>query len=164
MIRQASTDDASRLAEFGRRVFAETFGPRNTPENMSAYLASAFGETKQRSEIGDPDGITLVSEDGSLNGYAQLRLTRVPKCVPDRGAIELIRFYVDASQQGRGLAHELMTATLAAAAERASSVWLGVWEHNARAIAFYSKWHFVDVGSHVFMLGADEQTDRIMWR
>ena len=43
-------------------------------------------------------------------------------------------------------------------------MWLGVWERNARAIAFYAKWGFIDIGDHVFMLGSDRQTDRIMWR
>jgi ribosomal protein S18 acetylase RimI-like enzyme len=84
--------------------------------------------------------------------------------VPDRHAIELVRFYVDAALQGRGLAHTLMQAALSAAAQRARTMWLGVWERNARAIAFYAKWGFIDIGDHVFMLGSDRQTDRIMWR
>jgi ribosomal protein S18 acetylase RimI-like enzyme len=54
-----------------------------------------------------------------------------------------------------------------AAAEEArvqggETVWLGVWEHNPRAIAFYAKCGFADVGSHVFMIGTDAQTDRLM--
>ena len=43
-------------------------------------------------------------------------------------------------------------------------VWLGVWERNARAIAFYARWGFIDVGAQPFQLGADRQTDRIMAR
>jgi GNAT superfamily N-acetyltransferase len=42
--------------------------------------------------------------------------------------------------------------------------WLGVWERNPRANAFYRKVGFTDVGSHVFMVGTDPQTDRIMVR
>ena len=44
----------------------------------------------------------------------------------------------------------------------ARHLWLGVWEHNPRAIRFYAKCGFVDVGSHDFVLGADRQTDRVM--
>jgi ribosomal protein S18 acetylase RimI-like enzyme len=43
-------------------------------------------------------------------------------------------------------------------------VYLGVWEHNPRAIAFYRKWGFEKVGEHVFLLGDDEQTDWLMLR
>ena len=44
------------------------------------------------------------------------------------------------------------------------TIWLGVWERNERAKAFYHKNCFMDVGSHVFMLGTDAQTDRILVR
>jgi len=88
----------------------------------------------------------------------------VPDCVSDRSAIELVRFYVDRSLHGSGVARTLMNAVDAAAASRARTIWLGVWEHNPRAIAFYLKCGFVDVGSHPFQLGRDLQTDRIMSR
>ncbi len=38
-------------------------------------------------------------------------------------------------------------------------IWLGVWERNPRAIAFYVKSGYVQVGSHVFTVGSDSQTD-----
>ena len=41
-------------------------------------------------------------------------------------------------------------------------IWLGVWERNARALAFYRKKGFVEVGSHVFMVGSDPQTDLVL--
>jgi ribosomal protein S18 acetylase RimI-like enzyme len=43
-------------------------------------------------------------------------------------------------------------------------LWLGVWEHNARAQAFYRNWNFTDIGTHVFQLGDDPQTDILMQR
>ncbi|HEX7807692.1 MAG TPA: GNAT family N-acetyltransferase, partial [Thermoanaerobaculia bacterium] len=44
------------------------------------------------------------------------------------------------------------------------SVWLGVWEHNPRAIAFYEKCGFRITGKHPFLLGSDLQTDLVMTR
>jgi ribosomal protein S18 acetylase RimI-like enzyme len=41
-------------------------------------------------------------------------------------------------------------------------VWLGVWEHNPRAIAFYKKYGFISVGEHPFPLGGDLQRDIVM--
>ena len=43
-------------------------------------------------------------------------------------------------------------------------IWLGVWEHNPRAIAFYHKWGFKQVGTQTFHLGDDLQTDWVMAR
>jgi ribosomal protein S18 acetylase RimI-like enzyme len=43
-------------------------------------------------------------------------------------------------------------------------VWLAVWEHNARAIRFYEKHGFTQVGEQPFTLGRDVQTDWLMSR
>jgi ribosomal protein S18 acetylase RimI-like enzyme len=43
-------------------------------------------------------------------------------------------------------------------------LWLGVWEHNLRAIGFYRKRGFVQCGAQPFLLGTDLQTDWIMNR
>jgi GNAT superfamily N-acetyltransferase len=164
-IRAAVTVDADRLSQFGRRMFEKTFASQNTPENMRVYLASTFSEVRQLEELDDPATITILAEDGGvLVGYAQLHADEPPSCVPDRRAIELVRFYVDRALHGSGVAHTLMRATLQAASPRAQTVWLGVWERNARAIAFYTKWNFVDVGEQVFVLGSDRQIDRVLWR
>ncbi len=44
----------------------------------------------------------------------------------------------------------------------AKTLWLGVWERNDRAHAFYEKCGFADVGEHIFLFGTDPQTDRVM--
>jgi ribosomal protein S18 acetylase RimI-like enzyme len=164
-IRPATVADAARLSEFACRTFHETFAARNRPEDMAAYLSGAFSVAKQLAEIEDLDTITLLVEDNAvLVGYAQLRRGEAPACVPDSNTIELVRFYVDRARHGRGIAQTLMQAVMTAAIRKAESIWLGVWEHNQRAIRFYEKCGFVDVGSHVFYLGADPQTDRIMRR
>jgi diamine N-acetyltransferase len=146
-------------------MFEETFAAQNTREDMRVYLASAFNNARQSEELEDPNWITLLIENGpTLLGYAQLHVGEPPGCVPDRHAIELARFYVDRPYHGRGVAHTLMRAVLQAASPRSQTVWLGVWERNARAIAFYAKWGFVDVGQQLFVLGRDRQTDRVLWR
>ena len=75
-------------------------------------------------------------------------------------AVELQRFYLNRSAQGKGLAAPLMHAAREAArALGGVDLWLGVWERNPRAIAFYVKSGYVQVGSHVFTVGGDHQTD-----
>jgi ribosomal protein S18 acetylase RimI-like enzyme len=75
----------------------------------------------------------------------------------------LWRFYVDFAFHGQGVAQALMTAVEDAARARgASTLWLGVWESNVRAQAFYRKQGFTVVGSQIFILGSDPQRDLIM--
>ena len=163
-IRPATHADAGALASFGARTFRETFGPDNRPEDIAVYVAEAYSEARQRAEIGDPGRTTLIAEspDGIV-AFAQIRTGDTPGCVSGSLPIELLRFYVDRAWHGRGLARTLMAAIVAAAVARgARTLWLGVWEHNRRAIAFYFKYGFRDVGSHEFVLGTDRQIDRIM--
>jgi ribosomal protein S18 acetylase RimI-like enzyme len=159
IIRRATRDDASALGELGAKTFSDAFADRNRPEDIESYLARTYGETHQREEIGDPSIVTLLADEGGrLAGFAQLRIAAT-----EHGDGEVARFYVDREHHGRGLAQQLMQAVLEAARERGcSTVWLGVWEHNARAIRFYEKCGFRDVGSHPFLLGSDLQTDRLM--
>ena len=73
-IRPAQPSDAAALAEFGERIFRETFAPDNRPEDLDAYLASAFSPEIQGREIVDPELETLVIEhEARLIGYAQLK-------------------------------------------------------------------------------------------
>ena len=101
---------------------------------------------------------------GALAAYVQLRPGAPPEGAAP-GPIELWRFYVDAAHHGRGLAQRLMAAAFEAAATRgATTMWLGVWERNFRAQAFYRKFGFVEIGRHTFTLGRDRQTDLLMAR
>ncbi len=77
--------------------------------------------------------------------------------------VELARFYVDRPWHGRGLAQRLMAAVVDAAIQLGGqTLWLGVWEQNPRAIAFYAKSGFLDAGSTDFFVGPDRQTDRVL--
>lgn len=159
LIRRAFPSDAAALAELGRRTFLDAFASANKPEDIDAYVTRTYGETQQRAEIEHPDGVTLVIEDdGRLIAYAQLR-----RASSEHGEVELARFYVDQGHHGKGVARTLMDASIDAARDLgATQYWLGVWEHNPRAIRFYEKCGFRDVGSHPFLLGSDLQTDRLM--
>jgi diamine N-acetyltransferase len=164
-LRRAEPADAGTLAEFAARVFAETFGPDNRPEDMTVHLADRFGLRQQTEEILNPAVVTLlVEEEGRLIAFTQVTTLHIPPpCVTGKAPVEIGRFYVDRPWQGRGLAQRLMTAALDAARDLGGrTVWLAVWEHNPRAIAFYEKQGFRDVGSQPFRLGADLQTDRVM--
>ena len=163
-LRAAVATDAEALAGFAERTFRDTFGPHNRAEDMDDYCRSAFTVESQRSELDDPARqVLLLERAGELAGYSMLWAGPVPGCVTGSDPIELLRFYIDGTWHGRGLAAELMGATIAAAGRRgARTVFLAVWERNLRAIAFYAKHGFREVGSRAFMLGSDLQTDRIM--
>jgi len=163
-IRPGTIEDAAALAAFAARTFAETFADDNSAADMQAHLSHTYGVDQQTAELTSPAVITLLAEaDGRLVGYAQVRRAPAPPCVQPPNAIELHRFYVDTPAHGTGVAQRLMDAVFDAARIAGDGhLWLGVWERNARALRFYAKCGFVDVGSHDFLLGTDRQTDRVM--
>ncbi|HEX4935030.1 MAG TPA: GNAT family N-acetyltransferase [Gemmatimonadaceae bacterium] len=165
-IRRATDEDAERLADFARRTFVETFGPDNTPHDMALHVAKSFGADIQRREIGDPATVTLLAElNSTLVGFAQVRRDTPPPCVTGPVPVELQRFYVDRPFHGRGIAAALMHSVDQVARDLGGrTLWLGVWERNPRAIAFYAKCGFVDVGEHAFVFGTEKQSDRVMAR
>lgn len=163
-IRRGVASDAAMLAVFAARTFSDTFAADNRLEDLQSHLAASYGVAQQTKELVDPNVITLLAiSRGVLVAYAQIRRKLPPACVTQDQAAELHRFYVDRQAHGSGIARVLMSEVHRAAHELGGRhVWLGVWERNARAIAFYKKTGFVDVGSHDFYVGSDRQTDRVL--
>jgi diamine N-acetyltransferase len=163
-LRRGTPADAAALADLAARTFRETFESDNSPEDMAAHLALAYGVPQQTGELSDPAYITLLLEDEAhLAAFAQVRQNETPACIPEGPAVELYRFYVDRPFHGQGLAQRLMTAVRETARDLGAHIlWLGVWENNSRAIRFYTKCGFRDVGAQIFVVGSDPQTDRIM--
>lgn len=165
-IRPGKPADAGRLADLAASTFRETYAVQNRPEDMALHVSRAYGLSQQEAELASPEMTTLLAEvDAQLTGYAQLRVSAAPDCVMGDTPLEVWRFYVASPWHGRGIARALMASVeLEARVREFSTLWLGVWERNERAKAFYRKCGFADVGSQVFVLGTDAQTDRIMVR
>jgi ribosomal protein S18 acetylase RimI-like enzyme len=165
-IRRGSIADAKLLADLGAETFAETFGEDNTAEDMAIYLADSFSVEKLTAELTDPLSIFLVAEvDGNASGYAKISSGGAPPGVVGEKSIELVRIYVSQQWLGRGVGQALMQRCLDEAREMGfQTIWLGVWERNERAQAFYRKWNFREVGEHIFQLGSDQQRDLVMQR
>jgi ribosomal protein S18 acetylase RimI-like enzyme len=163
-LRRAAADDAPSLAVLAERTFRDAFAARNSPENMDLHCAKVFSPEIQRREIEDPGLVTTIAEAEHLMiGFSQLRLRHAHPAVVATCPAELSRIYVIAEWHGRGVAQDLMQDAVATARREGCDVlWLGVWEHNPKAMAFYRKFGLEVVGTHAFMLGHDRQRDLVM--
>lgn len=165
-IRRAQVTDAGALARLAEATFRDTFAYANTSQDMDDYCKANYSAELQAAQIADPGLITLVCGlPDLLTAFAQLKPGSQHPQVAGRAAGEIQRLYLDCSQHGTGLAQTLMAACQTALqAAGCEVIWLGVWEHNARAIAFYEKCGFNAVGETTFMLGQDRQRDIVMAR
>lgn len=165
-IRRAHPGDTAALSALAERTFRDTFAAYNAPEDMDTHCRSNYTPRIFADEIAAPHIVTLVAEHaGNLTAYAQLRWTEAPACVTGVRPAEIGRLYVDVPWHGHGIAQAL-TARMVddAIAGGADRLWLGVWESNHRALAYYRKIGFVPVGRHVFMVGPDPQNDLLLAR
>lgn len=152
------------LSKLGAKTFFDTFAKDNTPENMALHLKTSFSPEMQLQELSAPGNIFLIAEIEKVAvGFAHLIIDSRDDSLSGKKPLEIRRIYASQEFIGKGIGKELMRASIQEAKRQGcDSLWLGVWEKNPRAIEFYKKWGFREIGSHVFMVGNDPQKDHIM--
>ena len=163
-IREATAADNVLLAQLGWQAFAEAFGPDNSPEDIAAYLPTAFSPDLQAAELADPQNIFwLVLVNDTPVGYVKLFAGLAAACVRSQKPLKIARLYLLQAWCGQGIGHELLQRSFRYAQENGyTSVWLTVWEKNERALALYKKLGFKIIGEEEFILGKDVQLDYIL--
>ena len=163
-LRNCTIEDIDTLRALSIKTYYETFADMNTPENMQAYLDEAFEVNKLLRELSDPNStFLLLYLNELLAGYLKLNEAPSQTDMNDKTSLEIERIYVSSEFQGEGLGRYLMEQAIAVAAERNKAyIWLGVWEENKKAIRFYKRNGFYEIGTHSFVMGEDVQTDYVM--
>ena len=168
VIRRCAAADAPMMAELGARLFTEAYGPTHPEPELSRYLQRAFNVDEVRSAIGREDVTMFVAENFSARpiGYAFLRKTsELPEGVTSLDSYEVVRFYVEAAAQGRGIGAALMEDCFDEARHcGADTIWLQVWKEAPWAVGFYQRMGFTPVGSAPFYFGDQVGDDHIMSR
>ena len=152
------------IADMSRQTFYETFVLDNTKENMDSFMNEVFTKEALMKEVGAAGNIFFLAYNDRVPvGYVRIRNGESLPELSGRQAIEIARIYAVQSSLGKGVGSALMQKSIEVAIKlKKDVIWLGVWEKNQRAISFYQKWGFEKFGTHVFMLGADAQTDWLM--
>ncbi|WP_345269992.1 GNAT family N-acetyltransferase [Nibrella viscosa] len=162
-IRHATIEDAEVLTGLAIDTMQESFGPPHNPaELVDAYIQDTYSVPILRQELADPRSTYLLLETpaGESLGYARLYRHAPPRRMRERRALEIQRIYLRQACLGQGLGRQLMNYCLEQArVEGYKAVWLGVWERNQRALAFYRKIGFEPFGWHYFQFGPERQRD-----
>lgn len=166
VIRIAEAKDAEMIADLSRQTFHDSFAEFNTAENMQKFFDQQFTRTELIREVTAPGNVFLLAyHDDTIAGYVRMREHNNPPELKNDNAMELARIYAIQTSIGKGVGSQLMQTCLDVAKQRGrDTIWLGVWEHNQRAIDFYKKWGFEKFSEHDFILGDDVQTDWLMKR
>ena len=177
--RRAATADAPRIMTIGSAEFSRVFGPSST-NDLSLYLQSAFSVSTIEQEILESSKHVYIVACATQNistaspsilaseviGFAQLTYGAIASCLsgPSSRVAELRRVYLHHACQGLGIARSLVAELERVAQDdmECKLVWLGVWEHNARAIKFYEKLDYRQLGCKDFVVGKCIQKGHVM--
>lgn len=163
-VKKCTLEDLQTLQEISIETFNATFKAQNSPENMKAYLEKAFNLKQLQKEISNVfSQFFFVSFSNEVAGYLKVNMNDAQS--EDMGAesLEIERIYIRNKFQRQGLGKYLLNKAMEIAMEHnKKKIWLGVWEKNENAIAFYRNMGFIKTGEHSFFMGDEEQTDFIM--
>ncbi len=166
IIRQANEADAALIASLSRETFYDTFAEHNTPEDMELFMEQQFSASELMKEVVDPSNLFFLAfykEEPA--GYFKLKPGSNTDLTNTDKAIEICRLYARKNMIGKGIGKAMMMYALEyAVTTHYKTIWLGVWEHNKRAIDFYYSFGFQKFSEHDFILGKDVQRDWLMAR
>lgn len=156
--------DLDVLRDVSISTFSRAFEAQNNPEDFAAYLKKAFSRDQLSTELRHPGmHFYFVRCKGELVGYFKLNTGEAQTDLREPDGMEIERIYVLSGNQGRGIGARMLEWICGQAREAGKTfLWLGVWEHNPRAIAFYERQGFVTFGKHPYDIGNDRQWDWLM--
>jgi diamine N-acetyltransferase len=163
-IKKCTLEDSRKLQEISYETFNETFKHQNSPEHINAYLERAFDLNQLEKELANSSSqFFFVCFNNEVAGYLKVNTDDAQSEAMGDESLELERIYIKNRFQKHGLGKYLLNKAMEIAMERKKKkIWLGVWEKNENAIAFYHKKGFVQTGVHSFYMGDEEQVDLIM--
>lgn len=163
-IHKVTEEDINTLISISKTTFDNTFRPDNKDEVIDHYLENAFTAEKMKAQLNNPNSEFFFAYlDNDVAGYIKINRKDAQTEAMGEDTLEIERIYVDHRHQKQGIGKHLYNKAIERAKEHnIKKVWLGVWEHNHNALAFYDKMGFKHTDSHVFQMGDEAQTDFVM--
>lgn len=164
VIRKLEIMDAVQLRNISIKTYRQAFDSTNSEENMLDYINKSFSIEQLTEEINNPNSEFFFAElEQEIIGYLKLNFGKAQKEFQNDDSLEVERIYVDNNFHGKRIGQSLFDFALSQAKKKAVQyVWLGVWEHNSKAIQFYEKNGLEVFDQHPFRMGDEVQTDLLM--
>jgi diamine N-acetyltransferase len=163
LYRPAEADDALCLGVLATQVFLDTYAPLGIRAAIARQVLAHCSVAAYESLLANPGVTILVAEcDAHLVGFSQVNDGARHDLVPEAATSELKRLYVQEGFTGRGIGRDLLRhAEKAAAARGADTLWLTAYTGNARALQFYPRRGYEDLGAVVFSFEGEDHPNRL---
>ena len=157
-IKKAKKTDIAILALLGRQTWAESHGHYIDDKNMLLkYLDENFSVSKTEQNIDNPKQLFYIMYADDLPiGYAKLIVNAIQENVVSQNNCRLERIFILNDFIPLKVGKQLLTyVEEQAKALKLDTMWLSVYIKNNRAIRFYEKNEFKNVGELNFIVNGE---------
>lgn len=163
-LKKCTLEDLKSLQKISIELFTDTFKDQNTEEDLNNYLEKAYNNTQLKQELTNENStFFFLLDNEEIVGYLKLNIGDAQTENIAENALEIERIYILSNVKRKGYGTFLIEKAEQFAKQKNKKViWLGVWEKNFSALSFYKKNGFIQISSHSFFMGEDEQIDLIM--
>jgi ribosomal protein S18 acetylase RimI-like enzyme len=166
-IRKARLEDIPVIALLARTTFSETFGHYfRDSQDLQDYFERVFSVQKLRASFSKSNNVFWIATANELPvGYAKLKLHQPIELLKDIQAAQLQKIYVSKDFLSQKIGLQLQEEMLKEAQEMGhTSIWLSVLKQNSRAIRFYLKNGFKQIGDQNYQIGKESFDFDIMYK
>lgn len=163
LIRDAIPQDALCIGVLGMQVFLDTYATEGIRCAIAKEALHAFAPESIAQLIDQSGTALIVAEVNShLVGFAQITLNARHSMIKAGDVAELQRLYLQERFTGRGIGQQLLDAAERhAAAAGASLLWATVWVENDRALGFYPRRGYAQLGSPTYTFQGETHENRL---
>lgn len=163
-IRPATQEDALCLSVLATQVFLDTYATTGIRPAIAREVQHSFSVSTIAGLL-DQDGtfFHVAERDGHLLGFSQATIGTRQELIIATHPAELDRLYVQEPFTRTGLGSLLLHASESSAIQRdADLMWLTPWVHNARALQFYARQGYADIGGTSFFMDGEAHENRVL--
>nr|MBK9651744.1 GNAT family N-acetyltransferase [Bacteroidota bacterium] len=163
-IKWATHGDAKLICDLGARFFIEAYHEEKAMDDLLLYCQKAFVQADIEADIKEGKAFYAICKlDERDCGYIKLRSDRTLESLPKLQCIELERIYVGRDYWRHHIGKFLMDEVVSFGRKNNFEyLWLGVWQLNHRANAFYKNYGFEIIGTKKFYVGTEENDDYVL--
>ncbi len=165
-LRTATHADALCLGVLASQVFLDTYATSGIRAAIASEVLTSFSTTAMHALLDRDDGFVEIAEHaGHLIGFVQLGFGVQNHLIASPVPAELERLYVQERFTGHGVGAALLChAERIAGARGVSDVWLSAWVHNQRALRFYTRQSYLDIGAMDIWIEGERHLNRVLWK
>lgn len=166
VIRKAELKDIENLTVLKQQVWIATYAVEGIRAEFANYVLSAFTTDNVQKLLLDSDTVVLVAEiNNHIIGCVEVKLHPEDVIAEVEGVPEITVLYILERFCGNGVGQKLLEAALNLLSEKGyTSTWLSVLHTNERALRFYDKNSFKDVGKIYFEMDGNKYENRVLLR